>query len=207
MELYELHVLDGALGTVDHGYAVAGRDERVGRCAVDGTYAAGGHDCDAGEEGIDLSGLFVEDVGTVAGDVGSAACDNHAEVVLSDNLDCEAVVVDIDILVGADAGHEALLYLSTGVVGVVKDAEFGVAALAVEVEGAVLLLVEIDTPVNQLTDLLRSVADNLLDGGGIREPVAGNHGVVNMLVEVVDFEVCNRCHSTLSEVCISLFES
>ena len=100
VELDELHVLHRALGAVDHRYAVAGGDQRVGGCLVDGAHAPRGHQRDAGEELVDAP-LRVEDVGPVAGDVGRAAGDDLPQVVLRYDLDGEMVLVDVDVRVGA----------------------------------------------------------------------------------------------------------
>ncbi len=70
VELDKLHVAHGALGAVDHGYAVAGGHEGVGGGGVDSTHASGGHDSGPGEEGVDAPLGLVEDIGAVAGDVG-----------------------------------------------------------------------------------------------------------------------------------------
>ena len=134
MELDEFHVLDRAFGTIDHRNAVARRYERIGCGLVDRSHAACGYEGDARQECVDFAGLRVEHIGSVAGDVGSAACDNLAEMVLGDNLDREMMFEDIDILVGSDGFDKRLLDFKAGVVGMVEYAELGVASLTVKVE-------------------------------------------------------------------------
>ena len=85
-------------------------------------------------------------------------------------------------------------------------AEFGVAPFAVQVKRSVVATVEIDSPFEQLADLLRSFGDDFPDGDGVAQPVAGHHGVVDMLVEVVDAQVGDRRHSSLGEGGVSLVE-
>ena len=78
VELHELHVFDFALGTVDHGYAVACGNVWIGGGGVDGSCAASGHECDLGEIGVYLACCGIEDIGSVALDVGCAACHSYA---------------------------------------------------------------------------------------------------------------------------------
>ena len=127
-------------------------------------------------------------------------------MVLGDYLDCEVVVEYVDVGVGAYGLDEAFLDFKTGVVGVVEDAEFRVATLAVEVKRAVVLFVEVHAPANQLAYLVGGALHHLLDGGGIGQPVAGHHGVVDVFVEVVYGEVCHRCHAALGQGGVGLFE-
>lgn len=205
MELDELHVLHCALGAVDHRDAVAGGDEGVGRGGVDGATAAGGHQCRLGQERVDTS-VGRQHVGAIAGDVGRAAGDNLAQMVLGDDLDGKVVFKDVDVGTGADSLDEALLYLISRVVGMVENAELRVTALAVEVKVAVLLLVKIHAPLDELPDLSRGLGDNLADGLGVAQIVAGNHRVLDMLVKVVDLEIGDRGDTTLCQRRVCLVE-
>ena len=69
VELHELHVFHRSFGTVNHGDAVSGSYQRIGRCLVYGSYAAGCHQRHLGQIGIYLSGFRVENVSAVAFDV------------------------------------------------------------------------------------------------------------------------------------------
>ncbi len=205
MELDELHVLYRALGAVDHRYAVAGRDEGVGGSLVDGSYAAGRHQGDAGQELV-YAPLGVQDVGAVAGDVGGTAGYDLPQVVLGDDFDGEMVLVDVDVRVGADGLDQAALDFEAGVVGVVQDAELRVASLAVEVERAVGLAVEVHAPFKELAYLAGSAGHDFFYRRGVGEPVAGDHRVADMLLEVVNLEVRHRRHSPLGQGGVGLFE-
>lgn len=81
------------------------------------------------------------------------------------------------------------------------------ATLAVQVERAVFLAVEVNAPFHELADLGRGVAHHLLDGRRVREPVSGHHRVVDMLLEVVDLEIGDRGHATLREIGIGVLKS
>ena len=74
------------------------------------------------------------------------------------------------------------------------------SALAVQVEVAIGLAVEIDAPLHELLDLLGGIAHNELNGLGVREPVASYHRVVNVLVKIINGKVCDRRYTTLSQV-------
>ena len=81
------------------------------------------------------------------------------------------------------------------------------AALAVQVEIAVILAVEVDAPVDEFLYLLWSLAHHLLHGSTVADVVAGNDGVGNMLVEGVDLQVGDRGDTALGERRVSLVET
>ncbi len=127
-------------------------------------------------------------------------------MVLCDDLYGEMVLEDVDGVRLPDASYEALLYLVAGVVGVVEYPEFGVSALAVQVERSVLASVEVYSPLQELAYLGRCLADYFFDGLGVAQPVAGHHGVVDMFVEVVELQIGDRCHSSLREGGVGFLE-
>ena len=81
----------------------------------------------------------------------------------------------------------------------VQDAELRVAALAVQVEFAVLLTVEVDPPLHQFLNLCRGVAHHLLHGGTVADVVARYHRVVDVLVEVVNSQVGHAGYAALGK--------
>ena len=102
--------------------------------------------------------------------------------------------------------HQSALYLGTRIVGMVEDTELGVSALTVQVEGAVFFAVEVDAPFYELLYLLRRHAHHLFHGLAVGDVVAGNHRVLDVLVEVVEFEVGHRGHTSLCKRCVRLVE-
>ncbi len=126
--------------------------------------------------------------------------------MLGDDLHGKVVVVDIDVFGGPHPLYKTVLDFETGVVGVVEDAEFRVASLSVKIKTAVLLFVEANTPSNQFPDLFRSAPHHFFDRLAVREPVAGDHSVLDMLVEIVHLEICNRSDSSLGECGVGLLE-
>ncbi len=88
----------------------------------------------------------------------------------------------------------------------VQDTELGVTSLAVQVKLAVILAVEVDTPVDELFDLLGRHRHHLLHGLGVADVVTGYHGVFDMLFEIVFQQIGYRRHSALGEVGVSFVE-
>ena len=127
-------------------------------------------------------------------------------MVLGDDFDGEVVLLDGDVRVVAHCLHQSALYLGTGVVGMVEDAELRVPALTMQVELTVTLLVEVNAPVDELTYLFRCLAHHLFYGLTVGDVVARDHGVLDVLVEVVELEVGDRCYATLCERGIGLVE-
>ena len=162
MELHELHVGHGALGAVDHGYAVAGGYDGVRRGLIHCAHAAGTHHGHSREVGVHLLGLGVEHVGSVALYVGCAARHFNTQMVLRDDFYGKVVLPDVDVGAGSHCLHESALNLGTGVVGMVQYAELGVSALAVQVELAVAVAVEVHSPAHELAYLLGSHLHHLL---------------------------------------------
>ena len=206
MELYEFHVLDAPFGTIHHGNAVARGNVRVGGGSVDGTCATGCHQCDAAQIGVHLAGIGVQNVRAVAFYVRCAACDANAQVVLRDDFHGKMVLQNLDVWVAAHSLHQSALYFCSGVVSMVQDTEFGVSALAVKVELAVLLFVEVNAPAQQVVNAGRSITHHLFHGCRIAYVVACYHGVFDMLLEVVHQQVCNRGNAALRFCRVGFFQ-
>ena len=76
-----------------------------------------------------------------------------------------------------------------------------------QVELAILLRVKIDTPLYQLPDLGRGILDDLLDSGRVADEITGNHGVVDVFLEVVHFQIRDTCHAALRKGGVSLVKT
>ena len=185
VKLHKLHVFDHTLSAIDHRNTVARSHIRVSSSGINSACAACSHKGNAAEVGVDLARLGIEDIGSIALNVGCAASDTHAEVVLGDDLNGKVIFKHIDIGVVAYRSHESTLDLCAGIVSVVEDTELGVSTFTVEVESAVGLLIKVNAPVDEFLDLLRRLAHDLLNRSRIAEPVARYHGVVDMLLEVI----------------------
>ena len=88
----------------------------------------------------------------------------------------------------------------------VQDAELRVSALAVQIKAAIGLAVEVDTPVHEFLDLLGGLTHYLFHSGTVADIITCNHRVLDMLVEVVEFEVGHRGDATLCKRGVSLVE-
>ena len=116
------------------------------------------------------------------------------------------MLLNLDVGTGPDGLHQSTLNLSAGVVGMVQNAELGVAALTMEVELAVFLAVEIDAPLYEFVDLLGSHTHNLLYGLTVADEVTGNDGVGNMLVEGVELQIGDTGNASLGKRGVGLVE-
>ena len=197
VELHKLHVLHGGLGAVGHGNAVAGGNLGIGGGGVDGSCAAGGHQRDARKVGVNLIVAGINHVGSIALNVGRAARHFDSKVVLGDDFHGKVVLQHLYPRVAAHGVHEAALYLEARVVLMVEDAELRVTALTVQVERSVALLVEVDAPLHQVADCGGRVSHHMLNGLGVGKPVAGHHGVMDMLLKVVHLDVGHRGDAAL----------
>ena len=129
-----------------------------------------------------------------------------AKVVLGYDLDGEVVLEDVDIGIRLYGLDKALLNLRSGVVLMVQYTEFRVSPLAVQVKPAVGILVELDPPADQFADLSGSFPDDFLYGHAVAQPVAGYHGVFDVLVEIVYFKVSDRRHTSLRKIGVGFFK-
>ena len=191
VELDKLHVGHGTLGTVNHRLAITSSDDRVGGSLINSTASTGTHHGNLTQIGIHLLGIRIQYVCTVTVDIRSAASNTGTEMMLSDNLYCKMIFLDIDIRTVAHSLHQTALDFCTRIICMMKDAELAVTALTVEVELAVLLLIEVDAPLHELLDLLRCHGDNLLHSFIIADIITSNHCILYVLVEVIHFQVGN----------------
>ena len=189
MELYKLHVLNGSLGTINHSLTVTSSYHRVGSGLIYSAATAGTHQRNLTQISIHLLCFGVQYVSTIAVDVWCTACHASSEVVLSDNLHGEVVLLDVDVRTVAHSLHQSALYFGTRVVCMVQNTELRVSALAVQVELAVFLAVEVDTPIHKFHYLFGRIAHYLFYGLAVADIVTRNHSVLYVLVEIVDCEI------------------
>ena len=206
MELHEFHVLHRSLCTVNHSLAVACCNYRVCGSLVNGTASTGTHQRNFTQISVHLLRVGIEHVCSITLDVRRAPCYHHSKMMLRDNLHSKVVLLDVDIRIAAHRLHQSALNLSSGVVGMVKDTELRVSSLAVKVERAVFLFVEIHSPLHQFLNLRRGISYHLFHSLAVADIVAGNHCVFDMFLEIIYFEVCHRSNSTLCKIGIGLVE-
>ena len=107
VKLDEFHVGNVGPGPVGDGHPVAGGDIRVAGIEIDLAGAAGGQQDDGGNEGVDLTGVLIEDVDTHAGFLGIG--DDRApadQLMPGDEIHGDLVFEDGDIGLLQDPGHQ-----------------------------------------------------------------------------------------------------
>jgi len=191
VELHEFHICHGSLGTVGHGDAIACSDDGIRGGQVDGPATTSAEHRDLREVGVHLL-LRIEHIGPIAVDMWRATGDSHAEMVLGDDLNGKVILLDVDVGAGTHGLHQPPLYLCARIIGMVQDTELRVASLTVKGEVTLLVLVEVDSP------LLHSLA--------IADVIARNHRVLDVLVEVVQLQVCHTGHTSLRKRGVRLVE-
>ena len=136
-----------------------------------------------------LARLLVQDVSAIALDARRVAGHDDAHVVLCDDLHGIVVGIYLNIRMGMYGTDQAGLDLCARVIGMVQDAELGVAALFVQVEFAILLLIELYTPVDQRLDLCRGFPYHFLYGRPIADPIARDHRVFDVFLKVIHLQI------------------
>ncbi len=116
------------------------------------------------------------------------------------------ILLDINIGMVTHSLHESTLYLCSCVIGMVKNAEFRVTALTVQVKSSVFFLVEVHTPVHKFHNLLRSITHHLLHCLAIGDIVTCDNRVGNMLIKSVEFHIRHTCHTALCKRCVCLIK-
>ena len=89
----------------------------------------------------------------------------------------------------------------------VQDTELRMAAFAVQIEFAVLVLVEMHAPVDQLSDLFRSLTYHLFYGLPVADPVAGYHRIFDVFFKIIYGKIGYRGNAALRKIGICLFEA
>ena len=205
VELYKLHISHRSFGSVHHGNTIARGNHGVGSGQINGSTSSRTDNRHLSQIGVYFL-LRVQHVSTIALNVWRTTRNPNTQMVLCDNLHSEMVFLDINIRIIAHSLHQSTLNLCTRIVSMVQNAELRVPAFTMQVEVAILLAVEVDTPLHQLLDLLRSHANHLLYSLTIGDIVARNHRVLNVLFEVVYSQIGDRSDTSLCKRRIGLVQ-
>ena len=127
--------------------------------------------------------------------------------MLRDDFYCIEVGEYGDVWMLLHGFDERSLYFGSRIVLVVQDAELRVSALFVQVEVSVFFLVEVDAPVDEFLDLGGCITYYFFYRRAVADPVAGNHGVFDVLFEVVYGQVGYRGDASLCKIGVGLFHS
>mmetsp|Transcript_27736 Transcript_27736/g.52775 ORF Transcript_27736/g.52775 Transcript_27736/m.52775 type:complete len:398 (+) Transcript_27736:2291-3484(+) len=142
VELHELHVADHRPGTRRHSHAVSRRHQRVGGAGVDVPRAARREQGGRGQESNFAARVAVEGV--------AAEAVSRTLHLVRHQVRGKVVLVQEDVAVAPHLGQQGSLNLRAREVGSVHDALVLVAALARQVEPAVLRFIKFGTHCNQI---------------------------------------------------------
>jgi hypothetical protein len=164
MELDELEIGDARAGQIREHDAVARRDRRIGRLAIDLPGAAG-------REQRRIRARLVQHARRV-----QEPHANHRGV-LDDRLHGGGMVDDGDRRAAGEVRGEHARDLAARRIARVQHAPHRVRGLAREIERAVRLAIERRPPVDQLAHVARPLVDEDADGVVVAEAVAGGNRV------------------------------
>ena len=207
MELYKFHVLYCSFGTVHHSNAVSRSYQWIGCIAVYRFASACCHYSYFGQERIHFSCFLIQYVSTETFDAWCMAGDNNSQMMLGNDFYRIVICKYGNIGMGFYRFYQASLYFSSCIVFVVQDAELGMSSFFVEVEFSIFFFIKIHSPFYQFLDLCRCFSHYFFYSRAVTDPIAGNHRVFNVFLEIVYFQVGNRCYTSLSKIGIGFFQS
>ena len=184
MELNELHVGHGHASAPSHGHAVAGGHAGVGRVKIHTPTAAGGEDYAVAAKGLYLARCFVEHIKAQAAILG-----DEAQLRRRDEVDGKVIFQHFDVRCGADGGQQFVRqFLARGVSGM-QHPPLRVTAFTGEVKLQVaiggLALIEVNAPVDDLGDAVRTFRDDGPHGPFFAKASTGDEGIAHMLLDAV----------------------
>ena len=112
----------------------------------------------------------------------------------------------LDVRMPLHGFDQAVLNFCSRIIFMVKNAELGVSSFAVQVKFAFLVFVEVHAPFDQFFNLRRRFAHYFFYCATVADPVAGNHRIFNVFVEIIHQQVGDGRHSSLCEVRIGFFQ-
>ena len=154
-----------------------------------------------------LARILVQYIGTETFDTGGMAGDDNAHMVLGDNLYRIMVREYGDVGMVVYRFYQARLYLGSRIVGMVQDTKLGVSSFFMQIEFSAFFLIEINSPSDKRLDLGRGLAHDFLHGCPVTDPVAGDHRVFYVLLEIIYFQVGYGSDTSLREICVGFFLS
>jgi len=185
MKLDEFHILNGALGPVNHGNTIAGRNLWIRGRHIGIPQSARSHNRDLCKKGIYLLLHEIGHISSVTLYILKTPLDLYPEMMLSQYLNCKVMLVNLNVGMIPYLDDQSVFYHFTGLVLGMKDPVLGVSALLGKVVGSILILVEGNTYVNQVLNPLRGFLNNHPDNFLVAYPVTGNQGIPDMLFKIV----------------------
>src|SRR5690606_2987358 len=110
------------------------------------------------------------------------------------NLNGKMMIKHIDIGMIADGIDQAQLYFCTGAIFVMQNSKFRMTSLSVKIEVPLFILIKIDSPVNELSNLGRCLFHHFLHYLHITQSPTRIERVGNMFFKIIPW-ICNRGYS------------
>ena len=127
-------------------------------------------------------------------------------MMLCQDFNGKLVFDDRDIRMALYGFNQAVLNFRSRIIFMVKNTELRVSAFAVQVKFAFLVFVKVHSPLNQFFNLCGSFAHYLFYCGTVADPIACNHRIFNVLVEIIHQKVGDGGYPSLGEVRIGFFQ-
>ena len=195
VELHEFQVAQHAPRPMHHCHPVAGGDNRCGGSGVDVTHATGCQQSNFRQIGVNLICAAVQRIDAVTYNVGRVLGNPLAQMVLRYNIDSKLMLFQFNIGVIAHRLQQSTLYLGTGIILMVQNAEFRMASLSVQVKTVTgNTPVEINTILYQLAYAVGGLADGHLHHLAVADTVARHQRVLDMFIKTV--AVVHHCGYT-----------
>src|SRR5690606_11026245 len=123
------------------------------------------------------------------------------QVMLCEYFNCKMVVKYIYIRMSPYRIYQADLNLSTCIIFMMKNTEFGMSTLLMKIEVTFIILIKIHAPVNKLSDLSRCLSDKFFNNQLITKPAPRIQSVSNTRLKIIPWS-CNRCYTPLCIISI-----
>ena len=130
--------------------------------------------------------------------------DDNAQMMLGDNLHRIIIREYVDVRMLVHRPDQTGLDFRARIVGMMQNTKLGMTTLAMQVELAILFLVKLHAPVNKRLYLRRRLAYHFLHGRPVANPIAGDHRILDMLLEVVHSQIGHGSDTALREIGIRL---
>ena len=161
MKLDELHVRDHRAGAPRHGYAVPGRDVRIGRVQINFSATAGREHDPVRANRFHCARFFVQNVHAQTTIFG-----REAELARRDQVHRHVVLQKIDMRLSIQFAQQRVLDFLASNVPHVQHASLGVAGLAPKIEFAMtcdFALVELQAKIDKFAYSLRTFGNDRAD--------------------------------------------
>ena len=118
-------------------------------------------------------------------------------MVLRNDFNGKMILQHRNVRMPSHGFHQPALDFESRVVSMMQDTEFRMAALTMQIEVTLFILVEVHPPLHHILNAFRRPAHHLLYGLPVTDVVTGNDGVLNMFVKIVNRQISDRGYSAL----------